>query len=75
MNNIIQRLWETHKTKQKKQHEIEEKSAFNITEKDSIIYIMAGCRAIKAIDDNSTAKDIICMLNECRQAQINFTKV
>ena len=75
MRKIIKNLWKNHKEKQKELHKQEEKSAFNITEKDGSIYIIAGSRAIKEIDYNTTALDIVKMLEECRNAQINFTKL
>lgn len=74
MKRTFQNLWNNHKEKQKKQHEQIEANAFNITEKNGVIYIIAGTRAIKTIPQEATALDIVNMLKECRKAQMNYIK-
>ena len=70
----IKSIWSDHKEKHQKNQEKEQASAFNITEKNGIIYVTAGVRAIRTIDKNMTASDIVKVLEDCRKAQINFIK-
>lgn len=74
MTNSIKNIWTNHKVKQQKQQEHEENSAFNIIERNGILYITAGSRAIRTIKPEQTAAEIIDMINECRESQINFIK-
>lgn len=72
MKKTIIRLWESYKNRQRQQKQQEEKNAFNITERNGVIYIMAGMRAIKAIEEEAKASEIIFMLDECRKAQLKY---
>lgn len=74
MKKRISNLWNSYKNKQESNRKQEEMRAFNITEKDGNIYIIAGMKAIKVIDSYATAYDIVKALNECREAQLQFNK-
>lgn len=74
MKKFILKLWNNHRENKEKQQRNEEISSFNITERNNNIYIMAGLRAIKIIDQETTAKEIIELLNCCRNAQISYIK-
>lgn len=74
MKKIFVNLWNNHKKKHQKQLEYEQTSAFNITEKNGVIYIMAGQRAIQKIPKELTAKEILIILEDCRNAQLEFNK-
>ncbi|MCM1217971.1 MAG: hypothetical protein NC548_26085 [Lachnospiraceae bacterium] len=74
MTNSIKNIWTNHKQQHQKHIEHEENSAFNIVEKNGVIYLTAGSRAIKTIKPETTAGEIIDMINECRETQLNFIK-
>ena len=74
MTNSIKNYWVNRKVKQQQLHDREETSAFNIIEKNGVIYITAGQRAIRTVNPKCTAQEIIEMLTECREAQLKFKK-
>ena len=74
MEKIFKNFLESRRVKQQQIHDQEETSAFNIVEKNGIIYITAGHRAIQTIQPNETAEEIIERLTKCRNAQLQFKK-
>lgn len=72
--NYLKELLKTFKEKQEKRQTQEIINSFNVTEKNGKLYIMSGMRAVEAISPDMSAEDIICLLNKCRKAHLDYTK-
>lgn len=74
MENFFKNFFESRKVKHQQMMDMEENSAFNIVEKNGVIYIKAGHRAVQTINSTDTAEEIIDKLNNCRKSQLQFKK-
>lgn len=68
----IKKLMMSYKARQLQKQKEEINHSYNITEKNGIIYITTGYKAIKVVNPEDKVSDILKALEDSRKAQLAY---
>ena len=72
MENFVKKFIDAQKAEKQKNKETEISEQFDIRIKDNKLWIVHGGYAIREIEDNATASEVVQIINNYRQTAIRY---